>query len=259
MQKSQYHNVSSLNDCSYMKPLPENLKNICVESTIMYKGSYSFRNDSLLIDLQNDWTDIENKNEWKIYPTRIPKRLQYFKGSFEEPTFDNCYEFANNEPTEIDEYLFEDIPEIPEISVVENLTKKVNIDLENISEDDSYDCCSLWSIDDTFCTCEETSINKQDSINTTTDKAFDEEHKSECIVKTNINDQDLKEISSSTDTSSCQSEIASPIFEVISSSNHKKDFYLELENSCPKVENSTHVSIINKYCLVFMTSKNPLY
>lgn len=247
MQEPNYDNVASLNECSYMKPLPDNLNDIHVESSIMYKTSYSFRNENLLMELFNDWTEIENKNDWKIYPTRIPKRLQYFKGNWEEPNFDH-YEFDINEPKFIDKYLFEDVPEIIENPILENSTKEINDVLENISEDDSaYDCCSIFSIDETFCTCEDTSINKEDSINSNTDHSFNEEHKNESRERKDIND-DLKENNSSTENSSCQSEIASPIYEVISSSNHKKDFYLELESSCPKLEATNDVS--NKYNFV---------
>lgn len=251
MQESNCEDVASLNECSYMKPLPENLNNIDVESSIMYKTSYSFRNENLVMELYNDWTEIENKNDWKIYPTRIPKRFQYFKGKWEEPNFDH-YEFDINEPKFIDKYLFEDVPEIIETPIFENSTKEINEELENISEDDStYDCCSIFSIDETFCTCEYTSINKE-SINSKTGNSFDEEHKNECHERKDVND-DLKENSSSTENSSCQSEIASPIYEVISSSNHKKDFYLELDNSCPKLEATNHVSIINTILLVYIS------
>lgn len=245
MQESQYDNVGSMSDCSYMKPLPEHLNNIYVESSIMYKRSYSFKNENYLIDLHNDWTEIENKNEWKIYPTRIPRRLQYFKGSFEEPSLDDYYELETNEPKYIDKYLFEDIPKTLERAEVETSTKKLDIKLENISEDDdedddsTYDCCSLWSIDESFCSCANTRVSKENSICSTT-KPFDEEQKEEQKI---IPEQDLKETSSSTENSSCQSEIASPAFEVISLANPKKDFYLELENSCPNLEEKTHVSI----------------
>ncbi|KAL5282736.1 hypothetical protein ACFFRR_005671 [Megaselia abdita] len=236
MQQSHYDKIGSLNDGSYMKPLPSSLSNIYVESSIMYKRSYSFKNENYLTDLHNDWTEIENKNEWKIYPTRIPKNLQYYKGSFEEPNFDD-YHVDNDEPKYIDKYLFEDIPNNTEAPIVQNIQQR-NSDLETVSaEDVTYDCCSLWSIDESFCSCENASIKQQDSINSTS-KTLDENAntKDECHEQKDIDEPDLKEISSSTENSSCQSEIASPIFEVISSSNNKGDFYLELEKSCPKHE-----------------------
>lgn len=240
MQESHFDNIGS-----YMKPLSENLNKIYVESSIMYKRSYHFRNEHFLIDLHNDWTEIENKNDWKVYPTRIPKKMQYFKDSFEEPGHDN-YDFKQNDSAYIDKYLFEDIPKTFENPTVAISTKKVNIELENISEDDStYDCCSLWSIDESFCSCENTTnINKNDNTNSNT-RALDDEPKDECIEQNIRLDQDLKETSCSTENSSCPSDIASPVFEVISPSNHKKDSFYKSENSCQKIESATSVSNIS--------------
>lgn len=199
--------------------------------------------DELLTELYNDWTEIENKNECTIYPTRIRRRLKYFEVSYDEPNLED-YEPDLNEPKYIDNYLFEDVPESSDTSsIVESPKKTVNVELSTC-EDENFDCCSIFSIDESFCTCGYANINKENNLNT--DNAFQEEHKNECLKQTNINDQDLKEISSSSETSSCQSEIASPIYEIISSSNPKKDFYLDLKNNS-KLETTSHV----RYWFIF--------
>lgn len=208
-----------------MKPLPENINNIFVKSSIMYKNSFKFKNENILLELHKDWTEIENKDEWKIYPTRIPKRLQYYKHNIEEWNFNYKSDINEEQIKYIDKFLFKDLDEDEEIEHVEKRnSSSEDIEMENIPQDEnSIDCCSLWSLNENICDCKD--VDEQDSEKVEISLPNEDE-------KENSPDKEIVNESTDVynDNFNCSAEVASPIFEVIKPSNEKSSIYLQLDD-----------------------------